>query len=100
MSLIVWEGMTEEEAWTTIDQEFPLPAQAWRDVMSVEPEDQRNQMIVDMITLGGLGWEKRSSAAETLMAGLTFIANIANPIAAIAGGVTSLATLEVALKGL
>jgi hypothetical protein len=100
VSLIVWENMTEAEAWTTVDQTFPLSAGAWRDVMAITPEDQRNQAIVDMVTLGDLGWVKRSSAVDTLIAGLTFIANIANPVAVIAGGVTSLATLAAALKGL
>ena len=32
-SVIVWEGMTAAEDWVTIDQTFPLPASAWKDVM-------------------------------------------------------------------
>jgi len=99
-SEIVWEGMTEAEVWTTIDQTFPLSSGAWRDVMAITPEDKRNQAIVDMITLGELAWVKRSSAVDTLIAGLTFIANVANPVAAISGGVTGLVSLGVALKGL
>lgn len=99
-SVIVWEGMTESEAWVAVDQEFPLSGAAWKDVMTITPEAKRSQAIVDMITLGGLGWTKRPSAVDTLMAGLTFLANIANPVAAIAGGATSLATLAAALKGL
>ena len=99
-SVIVWEGMTEAEAWTTVDQEFPLSASAWKDVLQIEPEEKRNQAIVDMVTLGGLGWTKRSSAVDTLMAGLNFLAAIANPVSAIAGGATSLATLGAALKAL
>jgi hypothetical protein len=99
-STIVWDGMTAAEAWVTVDQEFPLSAGAWRDVMQITPEDKRNQAIVDMVTLGGLGWHKRPSAVDTLMAGLNFIAVIATPVSAIAGGVTSLATLGAALKAL
>ena len=97
---IVWEGMTEAEAWTTVDQTFPLSASAWRDVMKITPEADRNQAIVDMVTLGGLGWVKRPSAVDTLMAGLTLLANIANPVTAIAGGLTSLASLAAVLKSL
>mgnify|MGYP001572387782 CR=1 FL=1 len=99
-SVIVWEGMTEAEAWTTVDQTFPLSASAWSDAMKITPEDKRNQAIADMVTLGDLGWTKRPSGVETLMAGLTFLANIANPVSAIAGGATSLATLAAALKSL
>jgi hypothetical protein len=99
-SEIVWEGMTETEAWTTVDQTFPLSGPAWADVMKITPDAKRNQAIVDMIILGGLGWTKRPSGVETLMAGLTFLANVANPVSAIAGGATSLATLAAALKAL
>jgi len=99
-SEIVWEGMTEAEAWTTVDQTFPLSGPAWADVMKITPEAERNEAIVDMITLGGLGWTKRPSAVDTLMAGLAFLAAIANPVSAIAGGLTSLTTLGAALKAL
>jgi hypothetical protein len=92
-----WTGMTEDEAWVMLDQAFPLPAQAWRDVMAQEPA-VRDQLIGDMMALGQLSWTKRQSAWPTVLAGLTFLASLANPVSAIVGGVSGLISLAQLIK--
>lgn len=94
----VIDGMDEATAWATLDQKFPLSAQAWRDVMQLDP-DSRVQAFRDMLALGGLSWARETSTIDDVEAVLNFLANIANPISAIAGGVTGVAGVVSVLRG-
>ena len=96
---LVFDGMTEDEAWVAVDQEFPLDGAAWRDVMKQQPP-VRDGLIRDMLTLGGLSWTKKPGAIDIVMSALNFLAAIANPVTAITGGATGLVSLAAALKSL
>ena len=91
-------GMGEAEAWAKLDDSFPLGVQGWRDLMAQPPAD-RDQAFRDMMALGALPWAHETTTLDDVESVLFFLANLANPVSAIAGGAQSVASLMQTLRG-